>query len=370
MQSLHSRLTRPLPQVVARTVGGTTLFELPLASALRGHEAALFRNGRSCCVTVLRASLARTLLAAAAAAPGVSVLAGQRVASARVSDDGRSASVVCAESGHERSYDLVVGADGLRSAVRAALLGAAAPPAPLYAGVRIAFAVVPRTTPAAEKLRPAPTQVHQWFAPGAYALAYSAGRGLGARDGEDAGAHCLALCWGDAAAAAENPRWDATAVRSALLARLRAGAFPPEVLALAAAADDRAFELGVRYHAPLPAGSWAHPSGRMLIMGDAAHAMPPFLGQGANQAIQDAAALASRLARVGTPQMPTLAAAAAAFEAARLGPTAALQTSSRFVGLLDTLAAPWHPLRDVALAVAGRSGIAAQIFINGALPRV
>ena len=352
-------------------MGGTTLFELPLAQALRGHEAALFRNGKSCCVTVLRASLARTLLAAAAAAPGVSVLPGRRVAAARVAADGGSASVTLAgPSPEERSYDLVVGADGLRSAVRAALLGAAAPAAPLYAGVRIAFAVVPRTSAAAEKLRPAPAQVHQWFAPGAYALAYSAGRGLGAQSGEDAGAHCLALCWGDAAAAAENPRWDATAVRSALLARLRAGSFPPEILALAAAADDRAFELGVRYHAPLPAGSWAHPSGRMLILGDAAHAMPPFLGQGANQAIQDAAALASRLARVGTPQTPTMAAAAAAFEAVRLGPTAALQTSSRFVGLLDTLPAPWHPLRDLSLAFAGRSGIAAQIFINGALPRV
>ena len=356
-------------QVVARTVGGATLFELPLASALRGHEAALFRNGRSCCVTVLRASLARTLLAAATAAPGVTVLPGARVAAARVAADGCSASITTT-SGEQASYDLVVGADGLRSAVRAALLGDAAPPAPLYAGIRIAFAVVPRCNAAAERLRPAPSQVHQWFAPGAYALAYSAGRGLGATDGEDAGAHCLALCWRDDAAAAENPRWDASAVRSALLTRLRAGGFPPEVLALAAAADERAFELGVRYHAPLPSGAWAHPSGRMLILGDAAHAMPPFLGQGANQAIQDAAALASRLAKVGTTQLPTMAAAADSFQATRLGPTAALQTSSRFVGLLDTLPAPWHPLRDFSLAFAGRSGIAAQIFISGALPRV
>lgn len=34
----------------------------------------------------------------------------------------------------------------------------------------------------------------------------------------------------------------------------------------------------------------------MVLLGDAAHAMPPFLGQGANQAIQDAYCLARELA--------------------------------------------------------------------------
>ena len=48
---------------------------------------------------------------------------------------------------------------------------------------------------------------------------------------------------------------------------------------------------------------WSSPSGRVVILGDAAHAMAPFLGQGANQALQDSYAVAScvsNINRIGT----------------------------------------------------------------------
>ena len=41
---------------------------------------------------------------------------------------------------------------------------------------------------------------------------------------------------------------------------------------------------------------WVSKGGRAVLLGDAAHAMAPFLGQGANQAIQDGYCLASCLA--------------------------------------------------------------------------
>ena len=82
------------------------------------------------------------------------------------------------------------------------------------------------------------------------------------------------------------------ATRDAMVAQLRAAAMPADVVALAESCD-RCFELGAEYVNPLPA--WRAGGEASVLLGDAAHAMPPFLGQGTNQAIQDAACLADKL---------------------------------------------------------------------------
>jgi salicylate hydroxylase len=61
---------------------------------------------------------------------------------------------------------------------------------------------------------------------------------------------------------------------------------------------ERIFDIGVHYHEIL--SSWSSSSGRVVLLGDSAHAMPPFMGQGANQAMQDAYCLANKLSQVGT----------------------------------------------------------------------
>lgn len=52
---------------------------------------------------------------------------------------------------------------------------------------------------------------------------------------------------------------------------------------------------------PLP--SWLSGSQRIILVGDAAHAFPPTIGQGANQAFEDTRSLATLLSKL-LPEVP------------------------------------------------------------------
>ncbi|MFJ4596911.1 MULTISPECIES: FAD-dependent monooxygenase [unclassified Kitasatospora] len=96
---------------------------------------------------------------------------------------------------------------------------------------------------------------------------------------------------------------------------------------------------------PLP----AYHQGRVALLGDAAHAMCPFQGQGACQAVEDAVVLASALTPAADP-----ATSLPAYTAARLPRTTAIVTGSRRIGGLVALRTPAATrLRDAALTLAG-----------------
>jgi 2-polyprenyl-6-methoxyphenol hydroxylase-like FAD-dependent oxidoreductase len=74
----------------------------------------------------------------------------------------------------------------------------------------------------------------------------------------------------------------------------------PDVQGSANCAYDESIYSGEqRFYSIAPLPSSSSPSGRVVLIGDAAHALPPTGGQGAAMALEDAGTLANALARLG-----------------------------------------------------------------------
>jgi len=172
----------------------------------------------------------------------------------------------------------------------------------------------------------------------------------------------IALCIADDRPASSNPEWKAEeqSKETLRLALERTGM--PEELQKIARRVDRVFEVGCYTSNSLQ--PWSK-DGQLVLVGDAAHAMPPFLGQGANQAIQDAYSLASNLASADT-----VSEALAKYQRTRLPPTASLTLKSVLVGKLETQAGAGAVFRDALIGTLARIGVAKQIFLDGAAVRV
>ncbi|HEX7240126.1 MAG TPA: FAD-dependent monooxygenase [Longimicrobiaceae bacterium] len=226
-----------------------------------------------------------------------------------------------ADGGSARG-DVLVGADGLRSVVRAALHGAEPP---VYAGYTAWRGVV--EFPDTERLRPGES--------------WGAGTRFGRVPLSDGRAYWFAV-----RDAPEGER--AAGGEKAELLRLFGGWHEP-VRELVEATPEEAILRGDVYDRPT-LRSWGR--GRATLLGDAAHPMTPNLGQGACQALEDAAVLAQCLAgEAGVPE------ALRAYEARRVPRANAFVERSRAVGRV----AQWsHPL-----AVGAR-----MLLVRHLLPRL
>jgi len=105
--------------------------------------------------------------------------------------------------------------------------------------------------------------------------------------------------------------------------------------------------------------------GRCVLLGDAAHAMTPDLGQGGNQAMEDAADLTARLhAQLADgPNAPAgVAAALDAYDRARRGRTQAVAARARSVGrVAQARGFLSAPLRNALLRVTPSAAVARQL---------
>jgi salicylate hydroxylase len=215
--------------------------------------------------------------------------------------DCRDRTEACFENGAHINADVLVGADGIHSAVRAALFGEEEP--------RFAGCVAYRGLVPVERIADLGLEIgsQSWVGPGAHLVHYFVSRGR----------LLNFVGW------TEHDTWnredwtDRATIERALAAF---AGWHPQVRRIIAAAET-CFIWALFDRDPLPRWSVGH----VTLLGDACHPMYPFMGQGAAQAIEDGAALAACLAAgAGDP-----AEALRCYERLRLPRVTRLQEMSR-----------------------------------------
>jgi len=209
-------------------------------------------------VAIHRADLLAVL--AAALPPGV-VVTGRTVAGV----DGGT--LLFADGARER-FDVVVGADGIHSVVRAAVVG---DESPVFTGLAAYRALVPAAEAPAFARRPV---CSIWLGPSRHFVHYpvSAGRYVNLVTANPAGD------W-------REESWTAPGEVADFLAEYEG--WDENVRALIAAARQTK---RYAFYAREPIARWV--TDHVALLGDAAHPMLPFFAQGAGQAIEDGAVLA------------------------------------------------------------------------------
>ncbi|MBI1340557.1 monooxygenase [bacterium] len=269
--ALDASATRPLSLDMRWGGSGRVIFSIPAGTAIEQRHGAPYLN-------ILRADLQSALVSALMErGPGVlrlgaevtAVLSGEGLVRAELAD------------GEGVEADLLIGADGLHSRVRSAVV---APTPPRFTGMTAWRALIP----AARLAHPPPRSAIVWVGPGRHAVTYFVAGGallnfVGVVEAR-----------GDPA---QREDWaaqgDVSALRSAF-----ADWAPPVADAVAAADSAACWPLFDRD----PPGRWT--KGRVALLGDACHPMPPFLAQGGAMAIEDAWVLGDAISR-GTGSIET-----------------------------------------------------------------
>ncbi|MFL9992149.1 alpha/beta hydrolase fold domain-containing protein [Paraburkholderia sediminicola] len=269
---------------------GRRLYYAPLGEEAAARYGALLYN-------VHRADLIELL---AKALPPNVVRLGAQCASVSQDDDG---AYVTLQDGEVIRGDAVIGADGIHSAVRTALRG---PEEKQFANILMWRALIP-----ADRLRGLnlPVAGNNWFGIGRNIVSYWVRPDLYSVLASVPATEVSRESWTQAGDVAQ-------------LHRAFEGSEPTVQKMLEAV--DSTFITGMYHRDPIE--HWA--TGRIALLGDAAHAMVPYLAQGACQSIEDAWVLATCLKNHGTAGVQD---ALLEYERRRQPRTTRIQAGARFV---------------------------------------
>lgn len=268
---------------------GKVTLEVPVHKYVERYDGTHF--------SIHRAELQRVL--SEAVAPGV-IEMGKRLAN--IEDRGDVVNLTF-EDGSKAQADMVIGADGINSRVRESLLG----PEPAEFRGRVSYrGIIPNAWMGDFR-----TADHvKWWSPERYFLTYYLTR---SRDVFYFTANVPEADWGSANFAQQEA--DMTRVREHF------AGFHPEVQYILDRCP-RASRFAVRERDPL--SFWSR--GRIVLLGDACHPMPPFMGQGAAMAFEDAVILTRCLEQLGPDDPPQVF---RMFEANRFERASKMQAESR-----------------------------------------
>ncbi|HVT68278.1 MAG TPA: FAD-dependent monooxygenase [Trebonia sp.] len=274
--------------------------------------------------TAHRADLLDVL--AAALPEGIAAL-GKRCVSV---ESGASSAVARFADGTEAEADVIIGADGIHSAVRTSLFG---PDAPRFTGKICYRSVIPTAAVRAGALSDVAADNGQWLGPHGTIVLYPL-------RGEEL---INVVCHYDDDSY-RHESWVTECPRDEVLERY--AGWHASLLRLFEAGDTW-YKWALYDRDPIP--RWT--KGRVTLLGDAAHPMLPYLGQGACQALEDGAVLANALA--ASPSDPV--AALAAYERVRRPRASSVVLTARSRGVSNHLTSRWETWkRDAAIAVRRR----------------
>jgi salicylate hydroxylase len=321
LKAVQSRALAPRAIRILRGRDGASLSALSLESAQERWGAPY--------LVIHRADLQRALVERVARESNIKLTLGAEVAGIASDEAGVTIGVKRGEIGLKERGDFLIGADGLRSIIRERL-GMGARDGALFSG-RVAFRAQIEARLAPERLRE--PEVTLRLGAKAHLVHYPLREG--------AVVNLVAVIESGWRPHKGDDPWNGAADRASL-----ARAFvhwAPEARALiAATAEWRAWPL---YDRPAISGL---ASGRVALLGDAAHPMLPFLAQGAAQAIEDAGALADCL-----KGSPDLSQALAVFSRQRAPRAARVQAQAKAQARIYHLSGPFAWGRDLGMLALG-----------------
>jgi len=293
--AIAAAATEPAAIDVRNGSGGAPVLSIPVA-AFATRYGFPYR-------VIHRADLQTVLASAVRRRSDIRLILGARIDDVLARDDGLFIRIRRSDGNEVFTAGGIVGADGVWSETRARVAGSRGA---MPTG-RTAWRTVIPIDNAPDTL--ATDRVGLWLGPKAHLVHYPVARG--------AAVNVVAIV----EEGYDKPGWAARADYRFVAERFRD--WCPEVRALVSAPTPwQKFAINVVD----PAGPWAE--GRVALLGDAAHAMAPFLAQGAAMAIEDAAVVGRALA--ASPD--DIPAAFAAYAAARKPRVAKVWKAARRTG--------------------------------------